>query len=72
MTQPVGSAAAARPIVAANWKMNGTRRDGRDLAQGLARLKQAGGELACDIIVCPPVTLLFESVSYTHLRAHET
>jgi len=60
MTQPVGSAAAARPIVAANWKMNGMRRDGRDLAQGLARLKLAGGELACDIIVCPPVTLLFE------------
>ncbi len=60
MTKPLGSAIAARPIVAANWKMNGLRRDGRDLAGELARRKRAGGELACDIIVCPPATLLFE------------
>ncbi|MBT5677207.1 MAG: triose-phosphate isomerase [Rhodospirillaceae bacterium] len=60
MTEPLGSAGAARPIVVANWKMNGLRRAGRDLAEGIARLKQAGGELACDVIVCPPVTLLFE------------
>ena len=58
MTQPAGSAGAARPIVAANWKMNGLRREGRDLARGLASRKQAGGDLACDIIVCPPAALL--------------
>jgi len=66
MTQPSGSADAARPIVAANWKMNGLRRDGRDLVQGLARLKQSGGDLACDIIVCPPATLLFELRDVLH------
>ena len=60
MIQPLGGAGAARPIVAANWKMNGLRRDSRDLAKGLARLKKASGDLACDIIVCPPTTLLFE------------
>ena len=60
MIQPLGGAGAARPIVAANWKMNGLRRDSRDLAKGLARLKQASGDLACDIIVFPPTTLLFE------------
>ncbi|HJN61499.1 MAG TPA: triose-phosphate isomerase [Alphaproteobacteria bacterium] len=60
MSQPSGGAAAPRPMVAANWKMNGLRRDGRDLARALARLKGAAGEPACDIVVCPPAALLFE------------
>ena len=60
MSQPSGGAAAPRPMVAANWKMNGLRRDGRDLARALARLKGAAGEPACDFVVCPPAALLFE------------
>jgi triosephosphate isomerase len=47
-------------MVAANWKMNGLRRDGRDLARALARLKGAAGEAGCDIVICPPAALLFE------------
>ena len=47
-------------LVAANWKMNGLRRDSRDLARALAELKGGAGEVACDIVVCPPATLLFE------------
>ena len=61
MSQPTGGAAASRPMVAANWKMNGLRRDGRDLARTLAGLKLAAAHApACDIVVCPPATLLFE------------
>jgi len=60
MSQPSGGAAASRPLIAANWKMNGLRREGRDLARALAGLKRAAGEPACDIVVCPPATLLFE------------
>ena len=60
MSQASGGAAASRPVVAANWKMNGLRRDGRDLGHALAGLKRAAGETACDIVVCPPTALLFE------------
>ena len=60
MSQASGSAAASCPVVAANWKMNGLRRDGRDLGRALAGLKRAAGETACDIVVCPPAALLFE------------
>jgi triosephosphate isomerase len=60
MSQPSGGLAAARPMVVANWKMNGLRRPGRDLAHALADKKRAAGEAACDIVVCPPATLLFE------------
>jgi triosephosphate isomerase len=60
MSQPSGGAAASRPLVAANWKMNGLRRDGRDLVQALAGRKRAADALACDIVVCPPAPLLFE------------
>ena len=60
MSETLGGADTARPIIAANWKMNGLRRDGRNLAHALARRKRAGGGLSCDIVVCPPLTLLFE------------
>ena len=60
MSQPLGGAVAARPMVVANWKMNSLRRDGRDLVNAFAKLKRGAGELACDVIICPPATLLFE------------
>ena len=60
MSQLPGGSVAPRPLVAANWKMNGLRRDGRDLARALAGLRRKAGEPACDIVVCPPATLLFE------------
>jgi triosephosphate isomerase len=53
-----------RPLIAANWKMNGLRADGLDLAREVShRARQAerpsaGGEIA-EILVCPPATLLF-------------
>ena len=45
-----------KQFVAGNWKMNGRRADGVGLARGLARL--ANGAHACDLLVCPPATLL--------------
>jgi triosephosphate isomerase len=51
-------AAALRPLVAGNWKMNGLR---RSLAE-LQAMKQGARDLAgkTDLMVCPPATLLME------------
>jgi triosephosphate isomerase (TIM) len=48
---------ALRKLIAGNWKMNGLASDGLALAADLAqRLKR--GRIACDLLVCPPATLL--------------
>ena len=48
-----------RPLIAANWKMNGLTADGTALADAVAaRAKAAGAALAADILVCPPATLI--------------
>jgi triosephosphate isomerase len=43
-----------RRLVAGNWKMNGL---GADLAE-LAALKAGLGGAVCDVLVCPPATLI--------------
>ncbi len=50
--------AEVKPLVAGNWKMNGTAADLRELDGIVAG--QSG--VACDLAVCPPVTLLAEAV----------
>jgi triosephosphate isomerase (TIM) len=48
-------------LVAGNWKMNGLRQDGATLAHELKeRAGAAGGALGCDLLVCPPATLISE------------
>jgi triosephosphate isomerase len=49
-----------RPLIAGNWKMYGRRADGTALAAELARQARRSGdaELRCDIVICPPATLL--------------
>jgi triosephosphate isomerase len=48
-------------LIAGNWKMNGLREDGTALARALAhRAAAAGNKLQCDLLVCPPATLLSE------------
>jgi triosephosphate isomerase (TIM) len=50
-----------RKLVAGNWKMNGLRADGVALAAELARwAREATGteRPVCDLLVCPPATLL--------------
>ena len=56
----MAASGAPRPLVVANWKMNGLRRDGLDRARALAGLARAGGQGASEIVICPPATLLFE------------
>jgi triosephosphate isomerase (TIM) len=45
-----------RPLVAGNWKMNGTTAALREPRLLAAMLK--GVKLKCDVLVCPPATLL--------------
>ena len=46
-------------LVAGNWKMNGLRQDGVMLARALGeRATAAGAGLGCELLVCPPATLL--------------
>ncbi|MDD9992476.1 MAG: triose-phosphate isomerase [Rhodospirillales bacterium] len=47
-----------RPLLVANWKMNGLHADGIARASALAG-HAAGGDCGGDIVVCPPATLLF-------------
>jgi triosephosphate isomerase len=45
-----------KQLVAGNWKMNGSRGDGILLAREIA--ERAKEPHACDLLVCPPATLL--------------
>jgi len=48
-----------RKLVAGNWKMNGRRADGLKLAEEIAqRARAAGTGLGCELLICPPATLL--------------
>src|SRR5690348_15526696 len=48
-------------LVAGNWKMNGLRQDGAALAHALKEyVAAASGTLGCEVLVCPPATLLSE------------
>jgi triosephosphate isomerase (TIM) len=61
-----------RPLIAGNWKMNGRRADGLALATDIARrARRAAAENRCDILVCPPATLLMavaEAVAESPVR----
>jgi triosephosphate isomerase len=47
---------APRPLVAGNWKMNGLAASEAELAKIIA----GAGSLQCDLMVCPPATLIVE------------
>ncbi len=49
-----------RPLIAGNWKMNKLSADGLALAAGVAGRRRAQPDLPCDVLVCPPFTLLSE------------
>ncbi|MBV8778821.1 MAG: triosephosphate isomerase, partial [Alphaproteobacteria bacterium] len=44
-------------LIAGNWKMNGLRAPGLALARDIAA-RAAAGSPACDLLVCPPATLV--------------
>jgi triosephosphate isomerase len=49
-------ASAPRPLVAGNWKMNGLKASRTELEKIIQGAKS--GSFACDLMICPPVTLL--------------
>ena len=49
-------ASAPRPLVAGNWKMNGTTGSLGEVERLVDML--AGSEVACDVMICPPATLI--------------
>jgi triosephosphate isomerase len=56
----MAASGAPRPLVVANWKMNGLRRDGIDRARALVGLARAHGGTATEVVLCPPATLLVD------------
>ena len=46
-----------RPLIAGNWKMNGTSAALEPIAR-LKTLLEEAGEVASDVLICPPATLL--------------
>jgi triosephosphate isomerase len=46
-----------RRLIAGNWKMNGLKADGLELAKGLAE-RAAASAPAAELLICPPATLL--------------
>jgi triosephosphate isomerase len=46
-----------RQLIAGNWKMNGSLTMAGGLANAL-RAAAADGALPCDLLVCPPATLV--------------
>ena len=49
---------ARRMLIAGNWKMNGLCADGLALARDITA-RAAAGAPRCDLLVCPPATLLW-------------
>ncbi len=47
-----------RPLIAGNWKMNCLLEDGLALAGDLLRRLEGAPDLSCDLLICPPNTLL--------------
>lgn len=45
-----------KPLIAGNWKMNGTLESGGALAQAVA---DGAADAACELLVCPPAQLLY-------------
>jgi triosephosphate isomerase len=51
-----------RPLIAGNWKMNGSRSFSRGLVSDLAMRLSAKPTLAVDLLVCPPAPYLATAV----------
>ena len=49
-----------RPLVAGNWKMNALRADAVALARDLVARLGEGNAPRCEVVLCPPATVLVE------------
>ena len=47
-----------KTLIAGNWKMNGHLEDGVALAKGVALEVKKSGRKDCEVLICPPYTLL--------------
>ena len=47
-----------KPLVAGNWKMNGLKTAKKELAALVKAVTGAKSKPGCDIMICPPVTIL--------------
>ena len=47
-----------KALVAGNWKMNGLKASSRKEVQALGRRLAKGKRPACDVLICPPATLI--------------
>ena len=47
-----------RPLIAGNWKMNGLKKDAKQLASQLAKHMIKKNKPSFDMVVCPPTPLL--------------
>ncbi len=54
----VSRSAPLRPLVAGNWKMNGLTASLAEIERLVAGLAQRQGKVRCDVMVCPPATLV--------------
>jgi len=50
--------AGLRKLIAGNWKMNNLAADGRALAGAIGDYAASADAPACDLLVCPPTTIL--------------
>lgn len=66
-----------RPLIAGNWKMNGSRATARDLLTALRASLRDSGPAPCDIVVCPPAphlalaAMVTESISGIELGGQD-
>ena len=66
-----------RPLIAGNWKMNGSRATARDLLTALRASLRESGPAPCDIVVCPPAphlalaAMVTESISGIELGGQD-
>ena len=51
-------AARVKALVAGNWKMNGVKASKKEVAALARKLAAAKKKPACDVLVCPPATLI--------------
>ncbi|MBE7637550.1 triose-phosphate isomerase [Sneathiella sp. P13V-1] len=49
-----------RPLIAGNWKMNGLADESSAELKALADLLANADTVACDVLICPPATLIYQ------------
>ncbi|HET6158160.1 MAG TPA: triose-phosphate isomerase [Dongiaceae bacterium] len=57
------NASRLRPLIAGNWKMNGSRAEAEALISALKALRAAKPDLAADLLVCPAAPYLTQAVT---------